>query len=129
MIARSVARAQRRSTNATNPVRVVATGQALLAPAITRRLIHEFAHQRPRADTPAPTTLAALTPREIEVLRLIAEGAVEPRDCAPPRRHRTDGQGPRQPATPKLGLRDRSQTVIAGYETGLINPRQPISGR
>jgi DNA-binding NarL/FixJ family response regulator len=52
-------------------VRVVAAGEALLAPSVTRRLIGEFARQRPRASAPA---LAELTPRETEVLQLLAEG-------------------------------------------------------
>ena len=54
-------------------VRVVAAGDALLAPSVTRRLIADFA-RRPRPDPPFPLTLGALTPRETEVLRLIAAG-------------------------------------------------------
>jgi DNA-binding NarL/FixJ family response regulator len=58
-------------------VRVVAAGEALLAPTITRRLITEFARQRPRP-AQSSTRLAGLTPRETEVLRLIAEGLSNP---------------------------------------------------
>src|SRR6266567_9028117 len=54
-------------------VRVVAAGDALLAPSVTRRLIADFA-RRPREDPPSPLTLGALTQRETEVLRLIARG-------------------------------------------------------
>lgn len=57
-------------------VRVVAAGEALLAPAITRRLIAEFARLRPRV--PARGTLDVLTPREADVLRLPAEGLSDP---------------------------------------------------
>ena len=60
-------------------VRVVAAGDALLAPSVTRRLIAEFA-ARPGPDRPRPTSLAALTPRETEVLRLIARGRSQRRD-------------------------------------------------
>src|SRR5437773_3634170 len=56
-----------------NAVRVVAAGDALLAPSVTKRLIAEYA-KRPRATRPAATALNALTPRETEVLRLIARG-------------------------------------------------------
>ena len=72
-------------------VRVVAAGEALLAPAVTRRLIAEFARQRPRV-RPAPERLSELTPRETEVLRLVAEGLSNPRSptasCSATRRSR-----------------------------------------
>src|SRR6202007_1208505 len=55
-------------------VRVIAAGEALLAPSVTRRLIGEFARLRPNAAAPSPAGLAALTPRETQVLRLVAEG-------------------------------------------------------
>jgi DNA-binding NarL/FixJ family response regulator len=58
-------------------VRVVAAGDALLAPSVTRRLIADFA-RRPRLDPPFPLTLGALTPRETEVLRLTAVGPAPP---------------------------------------------------
>jgi DNA-binding NarL/FixJ family response regulator len=106
-------------------VRVIAAGDALLAPAITRRLISEFARQRPEADSPAPTTLAALTPREIDVLRLIAEGLsnleIAERLIVTEQTVKTHVSR----LLTKLGLRDRTQAVITAYETGLISPRQP----
>jgi len=55
-------------------VRVIAAGEALLAPAVTRRLIGEFTRLRPVPDALAPTAMVTLTPRETEVLRLVAEG-------------------------------------------------------
>jgi DNA-binding NarL/FixJ family response regulator len=106
-------------------VRVIAAGDALLAPAITRRLISEFARQRPEADSPAPTTLAALTPREIDVLRLIAEGLsnleIAERLIVTEQTVKTHVSR----LLTKLWLRDRTQAVITAYETGLISPRQP----
>ena len=59
-------------------VRVVAAGDALLAPAITRRLIGEFALMRPKPDAAPAAAFAALTPRETQVLRLVAEGLSNP---------------------------------------------------
>ena len=59
-------------------VRVIAAGEALLAPAVTRRLIGEFTRLRPVPDALAPTAMVTLTPRETEVLRLVAEGMSNP---------------------------------------------------
>ena len=106
-------------------VRVIAAGQALLAPAITRRLISEFAQQRHNNDTPAPTALGALTSRETQVLRLIAEGLsnleVATRLVVTEETVKTHVSR----LLTKLGVRDRTQAVITAYETGLISPRQP----
>jgi len=105
-------------------VRVIAAGEALLAPAVTRRLISEFSRIRPRQATP-PTALAALrelTPRETEVLRLIAEGLSNPEIAArlvvteeTVKTHVSRVLG-------KLGLRDRTQAVVTAYESGLVVP-------
>ena len=78
-------------------VRVVAAGEALLAPAVTRRLIGEFARLRPRPEAPPAAALATLTPRETQVLRLVATGATQPGDRGSPRGHGGDGQDARQP--------------------------------
>jgi DNA-binding NarL/FixJ family response regulator len=106
-------------------VRVIAAGEALLAPAVTRRLISEFSRIRPRQATP-PTAMAALrelTPRETEVLRLIAEGLSNPEIAArlvvteeTIKTHVSRVLG-------KLGLRDRTQAVVTAYESGLVVPR------
>ena len=103
-------------------VRVVAAGDALLAPTVTRRLIDEFARLRPRLATP-PTRLAELTPRETEVLRLVAEGLsnaeIAERLVVTEETVKTHVSRVLQ----KLGLRDRTQAVVAAYESGLVVPR------
>jgi DNA-binding NarL/FixJ family response regulator len=111
-------------------VRVIAAGEALLAPGVTRRLISEFA-QRPTS-TPAPApALDELTPRETEVLRLVAEGLSNPEIASrlvvteeTVKTHVSHVLG-------KLGLRDRTQAVVAAYESGLVVPaaRAPGAGR
>jgi DNA-binding NarL/FixJ family response regulator len=107
-------------------VRVIAAGDALLAPSVTRRLIGEFARQRPRfAGLEQSPALVALTPRETEVLRLIAEGLSNPEIAArlvvteeTVKTHVSRILG-------KLGLRDRTQAVVAAYESGLVVPGNP----
>jgi DNA-binding NarL/FixJ family response regulator len=104
-------------------VRVVAAGEALLAPTVTRRLIAEFARQRPR---PPSGPLRALTPRETDVLRLIAEGLSNPEiaDRLVVSEETVKTHFSRILA--KLGLRDRTQAVVAAYESGLVVPRGPL---
>jgi DNA-binding NarL/FixJ family response regulator len=104
-----------------NAVRVVAAGEALLAPSVTRKLIAEFA-ARPAANKPRPTALNALTPRETDVLRLIARGRSNTEIA-------TDLVVAEQTVKThvgrvlaKLGLRDRAQAVVFAYETGLVVP-------
>jgi DNA-binding NarL/FixJ family response regulator len=103
-------------------VRVVAAGEALLAPAVTRRLIGEFARLRPRVG-PAPERLRELTPRETEVLRLVAEGLsnseIAERLVLSDETVKTHVSR----VLMKLGLRDRTQAVITAYESGLVIPR------
>jgi len=101
-------------------VRVVASGEALLDPAVTRRLIVEFARLRPR---PAPLMLGDLTPRELEVLALVAEGLSNTEIA---RRLVVSDQTVKSHVSrllAKLGLRDRTQAVITAYESGLVVPR------
>ena len=102
-------------------VRVVAAGDALLAPAVTRRLIADFARQ-PRPDPPFPVELGALTHRESEVLRLIARGLsnTEISDTLVIAQQTTKTYVGRILA--KLDLRDRAQAVVFAYETGLVAP-------
>jgi DNA-binding NarL/FixJ family response regulator len=102
-------------------VRVVAAGDALLAPSVTRRLIADFA-RRPPMGLPAPVTLGTLTARETEVLRLIAGGLsnAEISDTLVIAEQTTKTHIGRILA--KLGLRDRAQAVVVAYETGLVIP-------
>jgi DNA-binding NarL/FixJ family response regulator len=102
-------------------VRVVAGGEALLAPSVTRRLIGEFARQRPRAPAPA---LAELTPRETEVLRLVAEGLSNAEIAARLVVGEETVKTHVSRVLRKLDLRDRAQAVASAYETGLVVPRR-----
>jgi len=106
-------------------VRVVAGGQAMLAPAITTRLIGEFARLRSR---PLAPIRDKLTPRETDVLRLVAEG-LSNHEIA--RRLVIGEQTVKTHVSSilaKLGLRDRTQAVVAAYESGLVVPHQPPYG-
>jgi DNA-binding NarL/FixJ family response regulator len=101
-----------------NAVRVVARGDALLAPAITKRLIAEFAKQhRPLTE---PSALDQLTPRETEVLALIARGLsnTELAEQLVVSEHTVRTHISHLFA--KLGVRDRAQAVIVAYESGLV---------
>jgi DNA-binding NarL/FixJ family response regulator len=103
-------------------VRVVAAGEALLAPAVTRRLISEFTRLRPVPDATPSAVLTALTPRETEVLRLMAEGLSNPEVA---RRLVVTEETVKTHVSrilSKLGLRDRTQAVVAAYESGLVVP-------
>ncbi|MEV7228838.1 response regulator transcription factor [Polymorphospora sp. NPDC051019] len=102
-------------------VRVVAGGEALLAPSITRRLIENFVDAQPRR--PAGTTaLNALTDREREVLRLVALGMSNAEIAASLFIAEQTTKTHVSRILQKLGLRDRVQAVVFGYETGLVTP-------
>ncbi len=105
-------------------VRVAAAGDALLAPSVTRRLIEAFA-ARPAEALPSPSRLASLTPRERDILLLVARGRSNleiARDLvvseATVKTHVAH-------LLAKLGLRDRVQAVILAYETGAVTPGRP----
>jgi len=102
-------------------VRLVRTGDALLAPAITRRLVQRFAHNDAEAP-PLHRDLAALTPRELEVLGLLAHGLSNAELAA--RLHLSEATVKTHVARilAKLGLRDRVQAVVVAYRTGLVAP-------
>ena len=103
-------------------VRVIAAGEALLAPAVTRRLISEFTRMRPVSGTLPSAVLGTLTPRETEVLRLVAEGMSNPEVA---RRLVVTEETVKTHVShilAKLGLRDRTQAVVAAYESGLVVP-------
>ncbi|GAA2598542.1 response regulator transcription factor [Winogradskya consettensis] len=100
-------------------VRVVAAGEGLLAPSVTRTLIEEFA-SRPHADRPRATALNGLTPRETEVLRLIARGLSNQEIAAALVVAEQTVKTHVGRVLAKLGLRDRAQAVVLAYETGLV---------
>ena len=103
-------------------VRVVAGGDALLAPSVTRRLIGEFARLRPAVPT-QPDRIRELTPRETEVLRLIAEGLSNAEIAARLVVSDETVKTHVSRVLTKLGLRDRAQAVVVAYESGLVAPR------
>jgi DNA-binding NarL/FixJ family response regulator len=102
-------------------VKVVAAGDALLAPSVTRRLIADFT-RKPPAVMPSPAALGILTSRETEVLKLIAQGMsnTEISDTLTIAAETTKTHVKRILA--KLGLRDRVQAVVVAYESGLVTP-------
>jgi DNA-binding NarL/FixJ family response regulator len=101
-------------------VRMVMAGEALLAPSITRRLIEEFATAPdPRDARPA---LAELTPREQEILLLMARGMANDEIAARLVIGESTVKTHVARALAKLGLRDRVQAVVYAYENGLIRP-------
>ena len=105
-------------------VRVIAAGDALLAPTVTRRLISEFALQHRTAGAP-PTALSSLTGREREVLRLMAEGLSNLEIAARLVVTEETVKTHVSRVLSKLGVRDRTQAVVAAYESGLVVARQP----
>jgi DNA-binding NarL/FixJ family response regulator len=109
-------------------VRVIAAGEALLAPGVTRRLISEFAHLSPEPEgCPAPAmrtrSLESLTTRETEVLQLVAQGLSNPEIAERLRVSEETVKTHVSRVLSKLGLRDRTQAVIAAYESGLVIPQ------
>ncbi|TDE38150.1 response regulator transcription factor [Actinomadura sp. 6K520] len=102
-----------------NGVRVVASGDALLAPSITRRLIGDFARRR-RHQRPSPNATAGLTPRELDVLRLIARGLSNAEIAAELVLAEQTVKTHVGHVLTKLALRDRTQAVVYAYENGLV---------
>jgi DNA-binding NarL/FixJ family response regulator len=112
------------ATELVHAVRVVAAGEALLAPSVTRRLIADFAQRAPSPPPALSAQLAALTPRESEVLQLVARGLsnteISQRLVIAEQTTKTHvGR-----ILMKLGLRDRVQAVVLAYESGLVEPRR-----
>jgi DNA-binding NarL/FixJ family response regulator len=102
---------------------VVAEGDALLAPSVTRKLIEEFAN-RPEHRRPDPKALRELTAREREILALVAAGMsndeIAEHLVISPATSRTHVSR----VMTKLGARDRAQLVVLAYESGLVSPRR-----
>jgi DNA-binding NarL/FixJ family response regulator len=101
-------------------VRMVAAGDALLAPSITRRLIEEFAVSRPQA----PEQVKELTPREMETFLLVAKGMSNAEIAAKLVIGETTVKTHVTRLLMKLGVRDRIQAVVLAYEAGLVRPSQ-----
>jgi DNA-binding NarL/FixJ family response regulator len=100
-------------------VRVIAAGDALLAPSVTRRLIEEFARIQPRQ---AQHDLEALTEREMQVLRAIARGLSNAEIARELVIGETTVKTHVGNVLMKLGLRDRAQAVVVAYESGVVRP-------
>jgi DNA-binding NarL/FixJ family response regulator/class 3 adenylate cyclase len=107
-------------------VRVAAAGEALIAPRITRRLIADFARASRPAGDELPPALADLTTREIEVLRLVAQGMSNAEIAAELVLGENTIKTHVGRVLGKLDLRDRVQAVVLAYETGLVTPDVPV---
>jgi DNA-binding NarL/FixJ family response regulator len=105
-------------------IRVVAAGEALLAPSVTRRLLERFAHTLPGEEKPPPE-LTSLTERELEVLTLLAGGLSNAELAQRLFLSETTVKSHISSVFRKLGLRDRVQAVVLAYEAGLVRPGSP----
>jgi len=103
-------------------VRVVAAGEALLSPAVTRTLLDRVVQRLPAAGARAPAVLDELTERELEVLRLVARGLSNGEIAAHLVVGETTVKTHVSHLLDKLGLRDRVQAVVLAYELGLVSP-------
>jgi DNA-binding NarL/FixJ family response regulator len=108
----------------TEAIRTVATGEALLAPSITRRLIEDFV-RLPPTGAGVPDRLKGLTEREVSVLRLIAYGRSNTEIATDLFVAETTVKTHVGRILTKLSLRDRVRAVVLAYETGLIRPGDP----
>lgn len=115
-----------------NAVRVVAAGEALLAPAVTRRVIEKFANGAARAEAPAsspedhvpsPEAIGDLSDREVEVLILIASGLSNQEIASELFVSNTTVKTHVSHILTKLGVRDRVQAVVEAYNSGIVLPR------
>ncbi|MBY8840738.1 response regulator transcription factor [Streptomyces sp. SP2-10] len=104
-------------------VRLVGTGDALLAPQITRRLVERYATEAEHTTEAVPADLAALTPREREVLTLMGRGLSNAELAAELTLSEATVKSHAARVFAKLGLRDRAQAVVIAYETGLVRPQ------
>jgi DNA-binding NarL/FixJ family response regulator len=102
-------------------IRVIAEGDALLAPSVTKRLIHEFSRSA-ATQRSAPASLEELTPRELEVFKLIARGMSNAEIAAELVVSETTVKTHVARVLMKLGVRDRVQAVVLAYESGVVAP-------
>jgi DNA-binding NarL/FixJ family response regulator len=105
-------------------IRAVVAGDAWLGPAVTRRLIDEFA-TRPEYNTPTPVEMAQLTPREREVLTLMARGLSNSDVAVQLFISEATVKTHLARVMAKLNVREKSQAVAAAYQTGLVQPPPP----
>ena len=110
------------ATDLVAAVRVVAAGEALLAPAVTRRLIADFVAARPSGPAPRPSVLERLTERETDVLVLVARGLSNTEIAAHLVLAEQTVKTHVSRIFTKLDLRDRAQAVVLAYECGLVRP-------
>jgi len=103
-------------------IRAVCSGDALLAPSVTRRVIEEFVRRPPEAVRTAPPEIEELTPRECEVLKLIARGLSNAEIAKSLVVSETTVKTHVARVLMKMGLRDRVQAVVMAYESGLVQP-------
>jgi DNA-binding NarL/FixJ family response regulator len=106
----------------TDAIRTVAEGNMLVSPVVTRRLVEEFCRLPSPTAGAAPAELAALTEREVDVLRRVARGLSNAEIAAELVVAETTVKTHVSRMLAKLGLRDRAQAVIVAYETGLNRP-------
>jgi DNA-binding NarL/FixJ family response regulator len=104
-------------------IRVVAGGDALLAPSVTRRLLDRFAGSLPGPDAAPPPDLDELTERELEVLKLVALALSNAEIAARLVLTEATVKTHVSSVLRKLGLRDRIQAVVLAYDVGLVRPR------
>jgi DNA-binding NarL/FixJ family response regulator len=114
-----------RPADLVDAIRLVAAGNALLAPTALTRLLERFSSPQPRESDTA--LLRALTERELEILRLVAEGLSNAEIAARLVVSEATVKTHVSHLLRKLGVRDRVQAVITAYDTGLVQPRQPSS--
>jgi DNA-binding NarL/FixJ family response regulator len=101
-------------------VRVIAAGEALLCPSVTRRLLDRFAHRLPPAGADAPQELARLTPREVDVLQLVARGLSNADIGEALHVAASSVKTHVSHLLAKLGMADRVHLVVFAYESGLV---------
>jgi DNA-binding NarL/FixJ family response regulator len=108
-----------------NGIRAIGSGDALLAPSVTRRVIEEFVRRPPDSVRTPPPELEELTPREVEVLKLIARGLSNAEIAGELVVSETTVKTHVAHVLMKLDLRDRVQAVVLAYESGVVQPGEP----
>jgi DNA-binding NarL/FixJ family response regulator len=103
-------------------IRVVASGDALLAPSVTRRLLDRFARRLPPSTQPSVAALRELTEREVEVLLLVARGMSNAEIAAQLSVTEATVKSHVSDILDKLELRDRAQAVVLAFDVGLVEP-------